>query len=240
MSSSSKTPSDITAYLEATTKNIKKLKKKSKDNDIKTLFDIAYTALSAATSKYEASSNPNIIVIGNDDKKDDNDDDDNDVKVIPLQDDGDDKETKALKWKLKLLATNAASREVSGPSRASRTLPTPPPAPAPVPVPAQQQQPQVAQMQQQQQQDANIEEFFEYLVDVVKSFRQNPDQQRFDDFKKAFQLKPRLCFIRRYNHWSKKKTGGANENILGLDYNEINDRTVLELFNQICNMPLVA
>lgn len=236
MSSSSKTPSDITAYLEATTKNIKKLKKKSKDNDIKTLFDIAYTALSAATSKYEASSNPNIIVIGNDDKKDDNDDD---VKVIPLQDDGDDKETKALKWKLKLLATNAASREVSGPSRASRTLPTPPPAPAPpqspAPVPA-----PAHQMQQQQQQDANIEEFFEYLVDVVKSFRQNPDQQRFDDFKKAFQLKPRLCFIRRYNHWSKKKTGGANENILGLDYNEINDRTVLELFNQICNMPLVA
>jgi len=234
--SQQQSPSEVLAYLQHTTKNIAKLKKKASDADLKVLLDIAYSTLSAVSTKYENvmssdDNSPRVVV--------QEDDDGDDIKVVPSdKDDADKEKVAAFQWKLKLLATNAASRDVTGPSRASRTLPTPPPAPARPPSP----QPAPLQVQPQGPpqgpNDANIEEFFEYLVTLVRSLRQNPDPQGFSNFRKAYQLKPRMCFIRRYNHWSKKKTGGANDNILDLNYNEINDGTVLELFNQICNMPL--
>ena len=244
--SQQQTPSEILAYLQHTTKNIAKLKKKASDADLKVLLDIAYSTLSAVSTKYENvmssdDNSPRVVV------QEDDDGDGDDIKVVPSdKDDGgndtDKEKVAAFQWKLKLLATNAASRDVTGPSRASRTLPTPPPAPVrpPSPQPAPPQVPPQGPPlgPPQSPNDANIEEFFEYLVTLVRSLRQNPDPQGFSNFRKAYQLKPRMCFIRRYNHWSKKKTGGANDNILDLNYNEINDGTVLELFNQICNMPL--
>jgi len=128
--------------------------------------------------------------------------------------------------RMSALVSKGLGKGISGPSRINGPI-------APVPMSANVPMNMMEQPLQPPQ-EANIEAFFDYLVAHIQKVRvQNPDG--YEKLKMAVQQMPVQLFVRRYNQWSKKFANG-NPNILELDYNEIHENTVRELFNNIMNM----